>query len=128
MEESILDSTKKTLGLSNGYTTFDHDIIMHINSTFSILEQLGIGPVDGFMIEDNTNVWSDYVGDPSVVPAKQLHLIKTYLYLKVRSLFDPPTTSYMIESMSKQIAEYEYRLSTNREIEVQRLLNESEVA
>lgn len=110
MTDSILDGTKKALGLSSDYTPFDLDIIMHINATFSILDQLGVGPEGGFSIEDNTSVWSDYP-----VPANQLHLVRTYVYLKVRTLFDPPTTSYLIESMNKQIAELEWRLNVFRE-------------
>ena len=110
MTDSILDGTKKALGLSSDYTPFDLDIIMHINATFSVLDQLGVGPEGGFSIEDNTSVWSDYP-----VPANQLHLVRTYVYLKVRTLFDPPTTSYLIESMNKQISELEWRLNVFRE-------------
>ena len=110
MENSILKSTKKILGVAADYTAFDLDIITHINSVFSILHQLGIGPDEGFAIEDSTDEWSDYV-----VPAFQLTLIKTYIYLRVRMLFDPPGTSYLIEAMNKQIQEYEWRLNVNRE-------------
>lgn len=110
MEESILKSTKKILGLADDYTAFDLDVITHINATFSILDQLGVGPVGGFFIEDDTTLWSDYV-----VPANQLHTIKTYMYLKVRSLFDPPATSYLIEATNNQIKEYEWRLNLFRE-------------
>jgi len=110
MEESILTSTKKILGLDQDYTAFDLDIITHINAAFSILSQLGVGPESGFSIEDETTVWADYL-----VPADQLHLVKTYVYLKVRSLFDPPTTSFLIEATEKQIKEYEWRLNVFRE-------------
>lgn len=113
MENSILDSTKKILGLSSGYTSFDHDVITHINATFSVLNQLGIGPLDGFMIEDNMMTWDNFD-----TPPNQLNLIKTYMYLKVRMLYDPPGTSYLIESMNKQIAECEWRLSCFRETAV----------
>lgn len=118
MSDSILDNTKKILGMSSGYTAFDHDIITHINSTFSILDQLGIGPEGGFVISDNMAVWQEYS-----VPANQLNLVKTYVYLKVRMLFDPPSTSYLIDAMNRQIAEYEWRLSANREVEVQKLVD-----
>jgi len=110
MEESILKSTKKILGLAEDYTPFDLDVITHINAAFSILNQLGVGYEDGFWIEDEATVWDDYG-----VPANQLHLVKTYVYLKVRSLFDPPATSYLIEATNNQIKEYEWRLNVFRE-------------
>jgi hypothetical protein len=89
MTDSILDSTKKILNLASDYTVFDQDIILHINSVFSTLNQLGVGPVAGFMIEDNTPVWSDFLeGD------LRLNNVKTYMYLRVRMLFDPPTLGY----------------------------------
>lgn len=112
MADSILDSTKKILGLAADYTPFDLDIITHINATFSVLNQLGIGPEDGFLIEDNGPTWNDYS-----VPAVQRNLVRSYVYLKVRLLFDPPTTSYLIESMNRQISEFEWRLSTLREVD-----------
>jgi hypothetical protein len=111
MEDSILISTKKILGVGPDYAAFDLDIITHINSTFSIVHQLGIGPDDGFMIEDDSALWSDLEVDPS-----QLNLLRTYVFLKVRMLFDPPTTSFLIEATNNQIQEYEYRLSYNREV------------
>ena len=110
MEESILKSTKKILGLADNYTPFDLDVITHINAAFSILDQLGVGPEGGFVIDDETELWSDYD-----VPANQLHLIKTYIFLKVRLLFDPPTTSFLIEATTNQLREYEWRLNTFRE-------------
>jgi hypothetical protein len=113
MIDSILTSTKKILGLGPEYTAFDEDIITHINSTFSIIHQLGIGPVDGFMIMDETDTWYDLA-----IPESQLNLLRTYVYLRVRMLFDPPTTSFLIEATNKQLQEYEYRLSYNREVYV----------
>jgi hypothetical protein len=113
MEESILKSTKKILGLDAAYTPFDLDVITHINAAFSILNQLGIGPEDGFFIEDDTVTWDEYL-----VPPNQLHLIKTYVYLKVRMLFDPPATSFLIEALNNQIKEYEWRLNVFREVEL----------
>jgi hypothetical protein len=106
MEQSILTGTKQILGLDESYTAFDFDVITHINSAFATLNQLGIGPDDGFMIEDATAVWDDFYTDN--LP---LNPVKTYVYLRVRMLFDPPTTSYMIEAMQKQIAELEWRLN-----------------
>jgi hypothetical protein len=110
MEESILKSTKKILGLADDYTPFDLDVITHINAAFSILDQLGVGPVDGFSISDDTATWNDYI-----VPSNQLHLVKTYVYLKVRSLFDPPSTGFLITAANDQLKEYEWRLNVFRE-------------
>lgn len=110
MDDSILNSTKKILGVSEDYTVFDLDITTHINAAFSILHQLGI-PADGFFIEDETDTWSSI---PDVIPS-QLHLIKTYVYLKVRYLFDPPTTSFLLTATDNQIKEYEWRLNVSRE-------------
>lgn len=112
MEPSILKSTKKILGVGEADTSFDVDIMLHINSVLSVLNQVGIGPTDGFSIEDDTATWGAFIGtDP------RLNLVKTYLYLKVRLLFDPPGTSYAIDAMEKQIAEFEWRLNVLREEE-----------
>lgn len=110
METSILNSTKKVLGIDPTYTAFDQDILTHINATFSILSQLGVGPTEGFFIEDEVPEWADLA-----LPADQMNLVRSYVFLKVRLLFDPPQTSYLIESMNKQIAEFEWRLNTMRE-------------
>lgn len=111
MEDSILKSTKKILGLADGYAAFDLDVITHINTAFSTLYQLGIGPTTGFAIEDDTAVWADFIsGDISIVSA-----CKTYVYLRTRLLFDPPTTSFALASMKEQLQEYEFRLSVLRE-------------
>lgn len=107
---SILSSTKKVLGISEDYTAFDVDITMHINSAFSTLNQLGIGPADGFSIEDKAKKWDEYT-----VPPNQLGLVRDLVYLKTRMLFDPPTTSFLIEAVEKQIREHEWRLSVFRE-------------
>lgn len=109
METSILTSTKKILGIGEDYTVFDLDIITHINSAFSTLAQLGVGPVGGFSIEDDEAEWLDFFEDP------EQNSIKTYVFLKVRQLFDPPTTSYMIEAFDRQIQEFEWRLNVHRE-------------
>jgi len=113
MESSILTSTKKILGIAKEYTAFDLDIITHINAAFSILNQLGVGPVEGFMIEDAGTDWEEFT-----VPMNQLNLVRTYVFLKVRLLFDPPVTSFLIEATTKQIEEYEWRLNTFREWEL----------
>lgn len=101
----ILADTKKILGVAPDYIAFDLDITTHINSTLSILSDLGVGPASGFSIEDAGTDWDELPASP-----KQLALVRTYLYLKVRLLFDPPATSYLIEAMEKQIAEHEWRL------------------
>lgn len=111
MESSILISTKKILGVAEEYTAFDPDIITHINSSFSVLNQLGVGPTEGFGIEDETAEWTD-IG----IPANQLSMVRTYIYLKTRMLFDPPNTSFLIEAMNKQIEELEWRLNVFREV------------
>lgn len=111
MEESILTSTKKILGLAEDYTVFDLDIITHLNSAFSTLTQLGVGPPDGFMIEDATSVWADFNWEDD----HQYNSVKTYVYLRVRQIFDPPSTSYLIAAFNDQIKELEWRLNTHRE-------------
>jgi hypothetical protein len=113
MVDSILDSTKKILGLDATYTPFDLDIITHINAAFSILDQLGVGPEGGFFIEDAEATWADFV-----CPPNQLNLVRTYVFLKVRMLFDPPTTSFLIEACNNQIREYEWRLNSFREVAI----------
>jgi len=113
MENSILISTKKVLGLDATYDVFDLDIIMFINAAFSILQQLGVGPEVGFMIDDETAVWQDFVLEPT--SEISLNLVKTYVQLKARMLFDPPTTSFLIEAMNEQIKQYEWRLNVFRE-------------
>lgn len=111
MDDSILDSTKKILNLAPDYTAFDLDIITHINSVFSTLNQLGIGPSEGFMIEDNTATWGSFFLDTTA----KFIAVKTYVYLKVRMLFDPPGTSFHIQAANEQLKEYEWRLSVARE-------------
>ena len=108
--ESILTSIKKLLGITEEYDQFDPDIIMHINSVFMILTQLGVGPAEGFSIEDDTAVWTDFIQD-----AKKLESVKTYIYLKVKLLFDPPLSSAVIESMNRLINELEWRLNVAAE-------------
>jgi hypothetical protein len=110
METSILNSTKKILGIDSAYTAFDLDIITHINSAFSTLTQLGVGPSVGFMIEDNTASWVDFIGNDT-----ELNSVKSYVFLRVRLLFDPPSTSYAINAYEDQIKELEWRLNTHRE-------------
>lgn len=109
--ESILTSIKKLLGIAEEYTHFDADLIMHINSVFSILTQLGIGPSEGFSITDNFSTWSDFIPED-----QNLEAIKTYMYLKVKTIFDPPLSSSVMESMNRLISEYEWRLNMAAEM------------
>ena len=103
--DSILTSIKKLLGIEEDYGHFDPDIIMHLNSVFMILTQLGVGPSEGFSIEDDTSTWSDFI--PNL---QNLEAVKTYVYLKVKLLFDPSGSSAVTESMNRQISELEWRL------------------
>ena len=106
MDDSILDSVKNALGIVTEYRYFDSQILMHVNSVFTILQQLGVGPSDGFSIEDESAVWSDFLEDLS-----SLRLVQSYMYLRVRMLFDPPTNSFLMDSMKQQVQEYEWRLN-----------------
>jgi hypothetical protein len=106
MDSSILTSIKKLLGLSEEDTSFDQDIIMHINTVLNILAQLGVGPANGFSIEDDGAIWSDYLGETT-----NLELIKSYIYMKVRLMFDPPTSSILADAMNKNISELEWRIN-----------------
>lgn len=113
MVDSILDSVKKVLDILPDNTAFDEQIMMHINGVFSTLNQLGVGPADGFAIEDATPTWDEFLGtDP------RLNNVKQYVYLRVRVIFDPPTGSYhLINSMNQQIQELEWRINVKREEE-----------
>lgn len=108
--DSILTSVKKMLGIAEEYEHFDADLLMHINSVFSILHQLGVGPADGFMIEDKSSIWSDFISDES-----KYTLAKSYMFLKVKLLFDPPLSSAALECYKTQISEYEWRLNITAE-------------
>lgn len=107
---SILTSVKKSLGLEASYTDFDADIILFINSVFATLNQLGIGPEQGFAIEDATPTWDAFLGSDL-----RLNNVKAYMYLRVRLLFDPPGNSFGIDSMTRQITELESRINMYRE-------------
>lgn len=108
--ESILNSIKKMLGPSAEYDHFDPDIIMHINTVFMTLKQLGVGPPEGFYIEDDTTTWLEYIPD-----LKNFQAVKTYMYLKVKLVFDPPTSSSVLEAMKQQASEMEWRLNADAE-------------
>ncbi len=111
MEDSILNSVKKNLGLVPEYTPFDEMVLTHINTAFSTLYQLGVGPDAGFTITDDSKVWDDFIAGDEVI----VNACKTYVYLRVRMLFDPPTTSFVLAAMKEQLQEYEWRISVLRE-------------
>lgn len=112
MSDSILTSVKKALGLGEDYNAFDDEIIMHINSVFSTLSQLGVGPDAGFMIEDATATWDTLLGDDP-----RLNSAKTLTFLKVKMVFDPPATSFVLTAMERQIEQMEWRLNAQIERE-----------
>lgn len=105
---SILISIKKLLGIPEEYTQFDQDIIIHINSVFAVLNQIGFGPIDGFRIEDDTTEWNEYLGEDNNVS-----MIRDYIYLKVRLLFDPPQSSALMDAINRQIGEFEWRINAS---------------
>ena len=105
VSESILLSIKKTLGISPEDEAFDVDIMMHINSAFSELAQLGVGPDDVFMIEDASSTWDEFLEDEN-----KLNLVKSWMWLEVRLMFDPPTAS-VLSAMERKRDEYEWRLN-----------------
>lgn len=111
MDGSILTTIKKLLGITEDYTHFDTDIIIHINSVFMILNQMGVGPADGFSISDNTTTWKDYLQDE-----RDFESVKTYIYLKTKLVFDPPASSIVVECIKEAIKELEWRLLHQAEL------------
>ena len=105
--DSILTSVKKMLGIAKDYTHFDDDLIMHINSVFMILTQMGVGPEKGFRIEDENYTWEEFTSDDVIFES-----VKSYMHLKVKLLFDPPASSIVVEAMNRMISELEWRLYT----------------
>lgn len=123
MNESILTSIKKLLGITEDYEHFDQDIIIHINSALMTLTQLGIGPSEGFLLTDKTATWNDFVrGNNNAITIgfdgtentelAPISALMSYVYIKVKLLFDPPQNSFTIESMNKQAQELEWRLNS----------------
>lgn len=106
LNDSILDTVKKLLGLDTSYTEFDTDIIIHINSVFSILQQLGVGPEEGFKITGSSETWGEYTDDDL-----EIQDVISYMYMKVKMLFDPPTNSAILNSYKELISELEWRLN-----------------
>ena len=109
--DSILQSIKKLLGLDEDYDAFDDDVMIHINSVLMILTQLGVGPRDGFVITGEEETWKDYLGKD----ISKLSAVKTYVYLKVKTMFDPTSSSVVNEATKEMLKELEWRL--NSEIE-----------
>lgn len=111
MTDSILNDIKKLLGIDNTYTEFDTDIIIHINSVFMILNQLGVGPESGYRITGSLNTWSEFTDNEY-----EMESVKSYIYLKVRMMFDPPQSSALMQAMNEQIKEFEYRLNVANDV------------
>lgn len=106
VSESILLSVKKMLGLDKDYDVFDPELIIHINSVFGTLQQLGVGPEDQFRISGDSETWSEFDTE-----GEQVDEVKTYVYLRVRLLFDPPSSSFVLSSFKEQLQELEWRLN-----------------
>lgn len=111
--DSILDTVKKMIGFESEYTDFDLDLVVHINTAFLTLQQLGVGPTNGFMITSKADTWGSFLGvDPN------LNAVKTYIAQRVRLLFDPPTTSFAIDAIKESLKEIEWRLNVHADKEV----------
>lgn len=109
--ESILTSIKKLLGIAKEYTHFDDDIIIHINTVLNDLHQMGVGPDDGFVIEDDTAIWSDFIEDNMFIES-----VKTYVFLRVKLIFDISSLgSATIDAYERQIEKFEWRLNVAAE-------------
>ena len=116
LTESVLQSTKKVLGIAESQDAFDQDVLTHINSAFSTLSQLGILAEEGVEVPDEAFTWSDL--ETLGLPAAWIQSIRTYVFLHVQSLFDPPTTSFLLAARQKQLEEHIWRLSTMREYSI----------
>lgn len=110
MTNSILDTIKKMLGIDVAYNAFDTDIIILINSAMMTLSQIGLGSVEGFKITDSSTTWEEYLTEDNLEGAKN------YIYLRVKTIFDPPSSSFVLDAYKKEISEYEWRIKTQLEI------------
>lgn len=110
VNKSILNSVKKVLGYPPEFTAFDTDITMHINSNLSTLNQLGVGPTEGFFVEDSSSLWEEFSENKLIVNS-----VKSYIYIKVRLIFDPPATSFVIAALEKEATQLEWRLNVAAE-------------
>ena len=108
-EDSILDTVKRQVGVDPEDASFDDEIMVHINSNFFVLHQLGVGPIEGYMITSQANKWSEFIG------VENLAAVKTYMGLKVRLVFDPPATGPATEAMERQAGQLEWRLTVHME-------------
>jgi len=106
--DSILETTKQLLGIGQVFTEFDREITVHINTVFSNLAQMGIGPETGFVITGPETLWSSFIGDTLLTQQ-----FKSYVYLKVRIIFDPPANGNLLDALNKTASELEYRLYTH---------------
>lgn len=107
-ELTILQTIKKQIGIVPEYDAFDDQILMDINAAFATLHQLGVGPEEGFLVDKDTD-WDEYIS------TERLNFIKSYVSMKVRVMFDPPTSSFALDALNKQIAEYEWRITSEVE-------------
>lgn len=105
MQESILLTIKQMLGIPSEYSVFDEELVVYINTVIAALRQLGVGPENGFAITGENESWEDYIGDTSMYEN-----VKAYIYLKVRMMFDPPSSSFVLEAFKNQAAEIEWRI------------------
>ena len=108
MDESILLTIKEMLGPSGDYEAFDAEIIMHINTAIMALTQMGVGPEEGFMIHDDSAIWSDFISESNEL--KLLQGVKSYIYFNVKLVFDPPASSSAVEAINRQLAQVEWRM------------------
>lgn len=113
MEESILKTLKKMLGMDSEFTAFDTDLLMHINSIFMTLHQLGVGPKEVFRISGDEETWGSFLSNSRT--ENDLNAVMDYMYLKLRILFDPPSSSYVLSALESQMKEYEWRLNAQAE-------------
>jgi len=109
---NILGTIKSLLGISNDDNGFDNEIITYINSVFAILTQLGVGPIEGFSVLDASENWTNFLVDTN----PNFELIKTYIYTKVRLMFDPPQNSFLVDALKQQISELEWRIELNASV------------
>lgn len=119
MEESILISIRKLLGIGENDASFDTDIITHINTTFTILTDIGVGPSEGFEIEDDMATWKDFITEP-----KKFNKVKTYMYIKVKLVFDPPSNSNHLKALEAEADRLEWRLNVAAETKSQEVQHE----
>ena len=111
-EEQILESIKQLLSIDTSYDYFDMDVTLHINSAFSELHQLGVGPAEGFRITGQTETWADFLGNRN-----DLDMVKSYVYLFVRLLFDPPSNSFLVSAFESQLERLTWRINMTYELD-----------